>query len=114
VTQRSADVATFMQALLHRHRLEIEARSLEVRCELEAGLRCEPDAFEAPLQRILALLIASLPDGCEIYVAVCRSPDVGIGRSARVLLRLQVAGRDDVRPGRVQPLRPVPRDVSRR
>jgi hypothetical protein len=63
-----------IEAALARHAAELEARGLRLRLELDP--RWQPElsrAWRAAFGRLLGWVLATVPDGCEIYVGATRS-----------------------------------------
>ncbi|MBJ20565.1 MAG: hypothetical protein GY910_02295 [bacterium] len=86
---------SWLAELFERHLAEIERRGLHVHREVEEGFRLVRDAnLDRALWELFYLVFATVPDGCEVYLAAGRGrtpvAQLGVGQ---VTIRWQVAGR---------------------
>ncbi len=107
---------TWIEALLAPHVIEVSERGLVLRRDFEDRIWMRRDsASEAALKRLFLFAFATVPDGCEIYLAATRNPaPVSALGSGILALRWQVTGREDRHAdGEVVAIRPVPGDATR-
>jgi hypothetical protein len=87
----------WLEELLQRHAAEIRSRALVLQLELDPEFVIEPsDALGTAFRELLRLILATVPDGCEIYLGSARStaPVSRLG-AGHFNARWQVAGRPD-------------------
>jgi len=99
-----------IEGLLAGHATEIAARDLRVRTELDPQWTRDatPASVEA-FRKLLRLVFATVPDGCEVYVASARStaPVARLG-AGQVTARWQVEGASERAGDQVSSLHPRP------
>lgn len=67
------DASDWLSEIVAERRVEVEARHLEVRCEIEAGYVVErAPTFESAFRTLVALVLETVPDECEIFVEAGR------------------------------------------
>jgi hypothetical protein len=104
-----------IEGMLQPHAAEMELRRLRVRRELDASCQAEMSpALEAAFRELLHFVFATVPDGCEVYLATARST-ASISRleAGGIVLRWQVAGSREPDPDPVvTPLHPRRGDAA--
>ncbi len=88
---------TWLAEILAPHAGEVQERKLIVRTEFDPRFQMKYDAkLEAALKRLLRFVFATLPEGCEAYLAAARSAAaVSVLGSGELTCRWQVAGRPE-------------------
>ncbi len=108
----------WLEELCEPHRAEIEQRLLTLHLDVDDRFVLARDAkLDRALRELLRLVFATVPDGCEVYLAADRCQAavarVGIGQ---VTLRWQIAGPAEPPPigseARVVPIHPIPADAD--
>jgi hypothetical protein len=102
-----------LAGLLEDHREEVGSRQLVWAREFDTAVRVVPDERSlGALRRLLAFVLATVPDGCEIYLGAmpARAPVQLVG-SARLVARWQVSGQAVAAGAAVVPLHPIPGDA---
>ena len=101
----------WLESWLAAREEEIRGRRLVVLREIDPALVLPSrPVLEAAIAALLDFALATVPDGCEIYLAAARraAPVAPLGQ-ARLTLRWQVAGGPDrPRRGGATALRPLP------
>ena len=95
------------EELLEPHAVEIEARGLAVRLDVDPDFHVSRDeSLDQAIRELIRLVLATVPDGCEIFVGAARStaPVSRVG-AGRFTTRWQVMGESG--PGVAGPL-PTP------
>ncbi len=113
----SVPMDVWLAELLAPHRAEIRSRGLELRLEFDAGPAIEPtEALAEALRELFRLILATVPDGCEVYLAGSRptAPVAPVGHG-RLSARWQVAGlgAPEGADARVTRIHPRPGDAQR-
>ncbi|HEB89325.1 MAG TPA: hypothetical protein ENI85_07120 [Deltaproteobacteria bacterium] len=107
---------TWIEALLAPHAIEVRERGLVLRRDFgDRPWMRRGSASEAALKRLFLFVFATVPDGCEIYLATLRSPaPVSALGTGMLALRWQVAGRENRGSGDGPiALRPVAGDATK-
>ena len=107
--------SSWLAELLDWYAARIRERKLVVQLELDPSFQMmrEPN-LERALRELLEFVFATLPDGCDFYLASARSmASVTRLDSGTLTLRWQVVG-ETGRPtvGEVTPIRPIGGDAS--
>lgn len=102
-----------IRTLLEAHAVEVRARRLRIRTELDESWQREATGETiGAIRALLRLVFATIPDGCEIYVGSARSTSPVARLDAGLLtVRWQVVGegaRPQTEETRVAPLHPRP------
>jgi len=87
----------WLEELLERHTAEIRSRALMLQLELDPDfIVVQSDALGIAFRELFQLILATVPDGCEIYLGSARStaPVSKLG-AGQLNARWQVAGRSD-------------------
>lgn len=100
----------WLRTILERHRPEAKDRELQVHMELDPRFQIRPSVDLAnAVDGLLGFVLATIPDGCEIFVASTKNmaPVARLG-SGTLTLRWQVTGFElPASEGNVRPIRPV-------
>jgi hypothetical protein len=91
----------WLEELMDRHAAEIRSRALVLRMEFDPVFTLpRSDALGTAFRALFRLILATVPDGCEIYLASARStaPVSRLG-AGQFNARWQVAGRADAGAG---------------
>lgn len=110
-------LSAWFEELLEPHRTEIELRGLVFKLEVEPEFLVLREAsLGEAIRELLRLILATVPDGCEVYIGGARSmaPVSRIG-AGRWITRWQVTGERTAHDSRgaLAPLHPRPGDAQR-
>jgi hypothetical protein len=106
----------WVEALLDRHAVEIRSRGLALQCEFDSDFVVETsESLEAAMRALLQLILATVPDDCEVYLAGARSDaPVSNPGAGRISARWQVPGSQGVDAESMpKPLFPLTGDAQR-
>ncbi len=104
-------LAPWLEGLLEDFDPQIRSRGLVLRFEVESGLLVEySPSLRAAIRELFRLILATVPDDCEIYFAGTKttSPVSRIG-AGQLSARWQVVGTREVEPYSSSPSRLHPR-----
>lgn len=74
VERATRALGPWLDDLLESHRAEIRTRALVLHLELDPGFVIETsEALNSAFRGLLRLILATVPDGCEIYLGAARS-----------------------------------------
>ena len=114
VADSAVPLGQVLAGLLEAHRDEVGSRQLVWAREFESAVRVVPDERSlGALRRLLAFVLATVPDGCEVYLGAMRArAPVQLVGSVRLVARWQVSGQAGASAGvAVVPLHPIPGDA---
>ena len=109
-------IGPWLESLLAAHRTGIDARGLRLRLELDPAFVTErSEALADALRELFRLILATVPDGCEVYLGGTRATaavsNLGAGQWSA---RWQVTGAPDSRnPSKLARIHPLPGDAQR-
>jgi hypothetical protein len=113
---RAAD--HWIDELVEPHRDELGRRALSIHREVDDRWVLRIDAnLERALRELIRLVLATVPDGCEVYLAAART-QAAVARvgAGQVTIRWQIAGRERSDRDRAAespvPLHPVAADAG--